>query len=133
MIQTSARTGISRARIDLRPPELGHVEIRLRYGTDGVRATVTASSPAAVQALGSTTGDLKRALEAQGLTVLGLDVGHAGPEDHRRPTATRTCRDPRGSRAASHRRRRRHETTTISTFASRLPAAASTCSRKEIA
>ena len=85
VMQTSARTGISRARIDLRPPELGHVEIRLRYGSDGVKATVTASSPAAAQALGSSVGDLRRALEAQGLTVLGLDVGHTGSEDGSRP------------------------------------------------
>jgi flagellar hook-length control protein FliK len=85
VMQTSARTGISRARIELRPPELGHVEIRLRYSSDGVKATVTASSPAAAQALTSSAGDLKRALEAQGLTVLGLDVGHTGTDDGRRP------------------------------------------------
>jgi flagellar hook-length control protein FliK len=85
VMQTSGRTGISRARIELRPPELGHVEIRLRYSSDGVKATVTASSPAAAQALTSSAGDLKRALEAQGLNVLALDVGHTGSEDGRRP------------------------------------------------
>lgn len=85
VVQTSTRSGITSARIDLRPPELGHIEIRLRYGSDGVTATVTASSPAAAQALGSSAGDLRRALEAQGLTVVGLDVGHTGAEDRPRP------------------------------------------------
>jgi hypothetical protein len=89
IIQGSARTGAGRARIDLRPPELGHVEIRLRYSSDGVRASLTAASPEAVQALGACAGDLKRALEAQGLTVLGLDVGHAGAEEHRKPDGDR--------------------------------------------
>lgn len=85
VMQTSARTGIGRARIDLRPAELGHVEIRLSYNADGVRATVTAQNADAVHALSSATGDLRRALEAQGLTVLALDVNHAGAEDRPRP------------------------------------------------
>ena len=50
-----------------------------------MHATVTASSPAAVQALTASTGDLRRSLEAQGFTVLGLDVGQAGTEDKQRP------------------------------------------------
>ena len=93
VLQTSARTGAGRARIDLRPPELGHVQIDLRYGADGVRATVTTSSPQAVQALAASSGDLKRALEAQGFTVLGLDVGHQETGEHQ----SRSDGDPNDS------------------------------------
>ncbi|HEY4349545.1 MAG TPA: flagellar hook-length control protein FliK [Gaiellaceae bacterium] len=85
VLQTGARTGITRARIDLRPVELGHVEIRMRFGADGVHATLTAASADAVQALGSAGGDLKRALEAHGFTVLSLDIGHGAKEDQRKP------------------------------------------------
>jgi hypothetical protein len=39
---------------------------------------VTAESHVAASALSAQAPDLRRALEAQGLTVLGLDVGQAG-------------------------------------------------------
>jgi flagellar hook-length control protein FliK len=83
VIQVAARGGASTARIVLTPPELGHVEIRLHYSEGGVSATVVADRPEAAQALSQSTGELRRALESQGLSVHGLDVSHAGAEQQR--------------------------------------------------
>ena len=60
------------------PEQLGKVEIRLRYEAGGVTASVTAESRAATAALTAQAPDLRRALESQGLTVLGLDVQQSG-------------------------------------------------------
>jgi flagellar hook-length control protein FliK len=82
-IQVAAREGAGTATIVLSPPELGHVQIRLHYSEGGVTASVVADRPEAAQALVQTTGELRRALESQGLTVHGLDVSHAGPDPER--------------------------------------------------
>lgn len=71
-VATGARA--TRARIVLTPPELGKVEIRLRYGADGVSATFHADSPQAAQSLAGAAGDLRRSLETQGIPVVRIDV-----------------------------------------------------------
>jgi len=71
-VAVSARA--ARARIVLTPPELGTVEIRLRYGERGVSATFHADSSQAAQTLALAAGDLRRALEAQGIQVQQIDV-----------------------------------------------------------
>ncbi|MBX5474635.1 MAG: flagellar hook-length control protein FliK [Thermoleophilia bacterium] len=71
-VAVSARA--TRARIVLTPPELGTVEIRLRYGERGVSATFHADSSQAAQTLALAAGDLRRALEAQGIQVQQIDV-----------------------------------------------------------
>jgi flagellar hook-length control protein FliK len=83
VIQIAARGGATTARIVLAPPELGHVEIRLHYSDSGVSATVVADRPEAAQALGQSIGELRRALESHGVSILSLDVSQAGPEEQR--------------------------------------------------
>jgi flagellar hook-length control protein FliK len=83
VIQIAARGGATTARIILSPPALGQVEIRLRYSEGGVAATVVADRPEAAQALAQSVGELRRALESQGVSILSLDVSHAGPEEQR--------------------------------------------------
>jgi flagellar hook-length control protein FliK len=73
-ITISSQNGDTSARITLHPNELGSVEIHLRYGSDGITATVRADSPQAAQILHQAAPDLKRALEAQGMSLLGFDV-----------------------------------------------------------
>src|SRR5262249_18446199 len=78
-VRVAARDGRTTASVELHPAELGRVEIRLHYDADGgVTAHVTADNRAAASALQAQAPDLRRSLEAQGLTVLGLDVGQAG-------------------------------------------------------
>jgi len=73
-IKVTAQNGGATARITLHPQELGAVEIHLRYQADGVTATIRADNPQAAQTLQQAAPDLRRALEAQGLTLLNLDV-----------------------------------------------------------
>lgn len=79
-IRVAVRERGAQARIVLRPAELGEVDIRLRYHDGGVSATVTAASEAAADTLVQAAPDLRRSLEAQGLTLVALDVRHSGAE-----------------------------------------------------
>jgi flagellar hook-length control protein FliK len=80
VIQLAARREASTARIELTPPELGRVEIRLRYDEDGVSASISSDHADSTQALQQASGDLRRALEDQGLTVKELEVSLTGAD-----------------------------------------------------
>jgi flagellar hook-length control protein FliK len=63
--------------------------VRLRMTSDGLSATFTASSPDAIPQLQQAGDDLRRSLEAKGLTLATLDVraqgedaGRAGERRH---------------------------------------------------
>lgn len=73
-IRITSQAGGTSARITLQPQELGNVEIHLSYGAGGVTATIHADNPQAVQMLQQAAPDLRRALEGQGLSLLGFDV-----------------------------------------------------------
>ncbi len=85
----AARRGFTQARLQLHPAELGTVEVHLRHSAHGLTARVVAEAPEAVGALQQAAGELRRALEAQGVTVLDLDVGARGDERraHQDPAA----------------------------------------------
>jgi flagellar hook-length control protein FliK len=89
---TSSERGGS-ARIVLHPEELGSVEIRLTYGSDGVSATVRTDSPQAAQTLAQAGGDLKRALEQQGVSLLDLDIRDRNREGTAHDAEQQTFRD----------------------------------------
>jgi flagellar hook-length control protein FliK len=78
VVSVANRRGSATARITLRPDTLGGVQVKLRAGRDGVSAELVADSAHAAQALVTAGGDLRRALEAQGVNLLGLDVRTAG-------------------------------------------------------
>jgi len=77
-IQIASRQGVSQARIQLHPQELGEIRIHLTQSTDGLVARVTADTPAAAQALTQGRGELHQALSSLGLTHLSLDLGSSG-------------------------------------------------------
>jgi flagellar hook-length control protein FliK len=77
-ISSASTAGVSRARIALRPAELGGIEIMLSHGPAGITATVTADSPAAANALQRAADDLQRSLADQGLNLVRLDIDVAG-------------------------------------------------------
>jgi flagellar hook-length control protein FliK len=73
-IRLGARHGFSRARLTLRPAELGTVEVTLKTSQYGVSASVFADTPEAAHLLEGSSADLRRQLERQGVQLLDLAV-----------------------------------------------------------
>jgi hypothetical protein len=71
--------------MNLRPADLGGIEIRLQTSAAGVAAQVVADSPEAARLLAQAGDDLRRALEARDVTLLSLEVSTSG--DHPRERA----------------------------------------------
>jgi len=96
-IRVAVRDGQTEAVLQLSPGDLGQVQIRLRYGADGVSAQIVADSAVAAQALRETASELRRSLESQGIVVRDLDVSTSGSgrsqgdNEQRRPGATRSA------------------------------------------
>jgi flagellar hook-length control protein FliK len=122
-ISAANRQGVSRARIAIRPAELGGIEIMLAHGPTGLSATLTADSAQAAHAMQRAADELQRTLADQGLNLVSLKIGvaadgaaargredrdapaddsgtsrHAGPADHETddPTVARTLELPNG-------------------------------------
>jgi flagellar hook-length control protein FliK len=77
-IEMATRQGLARARIDLQPEDLGHISIRLSQTSEGLRARVSADTPAGAQALAQGRSELRQSLNSMGLTLLQLDIGSFG-------------------------------------------------------
>jgi flagellar hook-length control protein FliK len=98
LVRLATRQGAAEARMELHPQELGSVVVKLRVTSDGLQATFTASNPAAVPQLQQAGDDLRRSLEAKGLTLATLDVraqsGDAGDRrgQHRGSAQRRAAR-----------------------------------------
>ncbi|HTE63487.1 MAG TPA: flagellar hook-length control protein FliK, partial [Solirubrobacteraceae bacterium] len=80
VLQVAVERGISHARLNLRPAELGGIEIRLQTSAAGVTAQVIADSPEAARLLHQAADDLRRSLERHDVTLLSLDVSTAGDD-----------------------------------------------------
>lgn len=77
-IEIAARQGYARARIELQPEELGHISIRLLQTSEGLRARVSADTPAGAQALTQNRSELRQMLTSLDVSVLHLDIGSSG-------------------------------------------------------
>ena len=95
-LRASAERGVSHARIELHPRELGGIEIHLRQTADGLVARVVAEHAGAAQLLQHAGAELRRSLETQGLTLLRLDLGASGEQDRRAPGEQHGFGDPSG-------------------------------------
>ena len=98
-VSAASQRGVTRARIALRPEELGGVEVHLRHTAEGLSARLVADAPQAAQVLAQAAGDLRRSFEEQGLNLVRIDIATA--DDDRAGT---------GAGAAQHgdREGRRH-------------------------
>jgi flagellar hook-length control protein FliK len=74
LVRLATRHGAAEARMELHPQELGSVVVKLRVTSDGLQATFTASNPDAVSQLQQAGEDLRRTLEAKGVTLASLEV-----------------------------------------------------------
>jgi flagellar hook-length control protein FliK len=123
LLHIANHRGQAHARLTLHPAELGGVEVRLRVTTHGLVASITADRPESAQVLQQAGADLKRALEAQGIQVAGLDIGVAG--DQARQRAHQRDADAAQNRSAANAERDEelspidpnHPTTTAPTIA----------------
>jgi len=74
MVRMMADKGVNHARLNLKPAELGGIEVRLRSTGDGVHALLVADSPEAARMLAGAGDDLRRQLEDKNVNLLSLDV-----------------------------------------------------------
>jgi flagellar hook-length control protein FliK len=74
------QAGISSARISLSPESLGGIKISLSQTPDGLIARVATDHPETAQTLQQNIGDLRRSLEAGGMSLLRLDIGSSGQQ-----------------------------------------------------
>jgi flagellar hook-length control protein FliK len=79
-IQTQASSGNSVVRIHLSPPELGGVRVQIQETSAGLVARVIADHSSAAQTLQQAAADLRRSLEASGVSLLQLDIGASDGE-----------------------------------------------------
>ena len=74
-ITRAAKAGLDRVTIQLRPEELGRIEIKLEMTQDGnVRASITAENPATLELLQREARGLERALQDAGLHADASDL-----------------------------------------------------------
>jgi flagellar hook-length control protein FliK len=85
LIQMAAERGVTHARLNLKPVELGGIEVRLRTSPQGVHALLVADSPEAARMLSSAGEDLRKSLEDRDVTLLSLDVSTSGDQGRDQP------------------------------------------------
>ena len=95
-VQRAVRGGAREFRMQLHPPELGRLEVRVLETSEGVRVTVAASSLEASELIRQHLPLLRSALESRDLRVDRLDVFQAEPPDAGEAGADRHSRSDRG-------------------------------------
>jgi flagellar hook-length control protein FliK len=98
VIRISQSSGITQARVQLHPQELGQVDIHLRSTPDGVVARVVADASQAAAVLRDGGDDLRRLLAQQGINLTRFDVGTAGQDQRQASFAGGGGQQQRGSR-----------------------------------
>lgn len=76
-VWTLATRGGQHARLRLRPPTLGELEVRLHEREGALQVRIVASEESSARALAATADQLRRALERQDLRVATLEVESA--------------------------------------------------------
>jgi flagellar hook-length control protein FliK len=84
VVKMAQTNGVTRARVALRPEQLGGIEIHLSSTKDGVTARVVADAAQAANVLRHAGEELRRSLESQGINLVRFDVGTAGGQQERR-------------------------------------------------
>jgi flagellar hook-length control protein FliK len=80
LLHVASDRGITRARINLRPEDLGGIEVRLQSSAAGITAHLVADSPEAARLLHQAGDDLRRSLEQRDVNLLSLEVSTSGEE-----------------------------------------------------
>jgi flagellar hook-length control protein FliK len=82
LLHVAAERGVTHARLNLKPAELGGIEVRLQSTPQGVAAQLVADSPEAARMLSQAGDDLRRQLAERDVTLLSLDVSTSSEQRH---------------------------------------------------
>jgi hypothetical protein len=82
LLHVAAERGVTHARLNLKPVELGGIEVRLQSTPQGVSAQLVADSPEAARMLVQASEDLRRQLSERDVTLLSLDVSTSSEQRH---------------------------------------------------
>jgi flagellar hook-length control protein FliK len=82
LLHVAAERGVTHARLNLKPAELGGIEVRLQSTPHGVAAQLVAESPEAARMLVQASEDLRRQLSERDVTLLSLDVSTQSDQRH---------------------------------------------------
>ena len=74
LLHVATDKGVTHARLNLKPVELGGIEVRLQSTPQGVSAQLVADSPEAARMLTQASDDLRRQLADRNVNLLSLDV-----------------------------------------------------------
>ncbi len=77
LVHVATERGAGHARLILHPDNLGGVSVHIHQTPEGIRATVHVEHADALQMLQNGVGDLRRGLEARGVTIDSIDLGLA--------------------------------------------------------
>jgi Flagellar hook-length control protein FliK len=80
LLHLAADRGVTHARLNLKPVELGGIEVRLQSTPEGVSAQLVADSPEAARMLTQAGDDLRKQLADQNVNLLSLDVSTSGDQ-----------------------------------------------------
>lgn len=80
MVALARGNGVSEMRLQLKPADLGEIELRVRAVEGIVRGEIMVQTPELKSLLESQLGKLRVALAQQGLHLEGFDVGVAGQD-----------------------------------------------------
>jgi flagellar hook-length control protein FliK len=80
LLHLAAERGVTHARLNLKPVELGGIEVRLQSTAEGVTAQLVADSPEAARMLSQAGDDLRKQLADQNVNLLSLDVSTSGDQ-----------------------------------------------------
>lgn len=93
LIQVASERGISHARLNLKPAELGGIEVKLHSTPAGIHAQLIADSPEAARMLARAGDDLRQQLEDRNVALLSLDVSTSGEQRGEQATFSETFGD----------------------------------------
>ncbi len=99
----TTRAGTARAVLQLRPAELGQVDVHLRTTRNGLVATIAAHEQVGLDALQQAGNELRRTLEDKGVQLHSLDLQlGAGGNDFSNQGDAREASSGRRGAAATH-------------------------------
>ncbi len=85
LLHLASERGVTHARLNLKPVELGGIEVKLHSTPAGIHAQLIADSPEAARMLSQAGDDLRRQLEDRDVNLLSLDVSTSSDQRDDQP------------------------------------------------